>query len=388
MSTDRYGLRNLDLERLRAKEGVKWAGPGQPFAAWVADMDFPVAPAIRERLRDLIDRDEFGYPDWGYPPRWTPAARHFPVRMAERFGWTPDLDRVYDLDDVIQGVRTSMHLVSEPGEAFVLHLPAYHPFLDTSVTMQRPIIEVASHRTATGFDFDYDRLGADLATHQARVWVLCHPHNPLGHVFDRIELEQIAQIALRHDLVVISDEVHADIGFTEVPHVPFASLSDEVAARTVTVTSASKAFNLAGLRWAVMHTGYQPLADALASFPDHFFGAANRMGVAAALVAWTEGDDWLRAVLAVIDENRHSLTDLLATHLPGAVYHPPDATYLAWVDVSGCGLDGDPIEVFRSRGVELSPGPAYGADGAGHVRINLATSPDILAATIARLGSI
>ncbi|MFZ9018537.1 MAG: aminotransferase class I/II-fold pyridoxal phosphate-dependent enzyme, partial [Ilumatobacteraceae bacterium] len=156
-------------------------------------------------------------------------------------------------------------------------------------------------------------------------------------------------------------------------------------ARTVTITSASKAFNLAGLRWAVMHAGHEPLHRALAALPDHYLGAPNVMAVTAAVAAWTAGDPWLRAVLDVVDENRRSLVDLLGAHLPGAVYTPPSATYLAWVDCRPAGLGDDPAAVFRTRGVEVSPGSQFGSPGVGHVRINLATSPAILAAMVAAL---
>lgn len=381
MTADPYGLRSLDVDQLRRRDGAKWGARPVDYAAWVADMDFEVAPAIAEALRGAIDRNELGYPNWGGPYALSPAGRQFVRRMAERHGWTPAEDEVRDLVDVLQGVRAAVHHRTAPGDGVVLHMPAYFPFIETIESMGRRLVDV----TWAGEGFDYDDLDRRLAGAGARLWILCHPHNPLGHVFERHELERIAELAERHDLLVVADEVHADLCMPGVAHIPFASLAPEIERRTVTVTSASKAFNLAGLRWAVMHVGDAALRDELADLPGHYLGAPNRMGVRAAVAAWTECDDWLAAVVDVIDENRRALSGLLAEHVPGVRYRPPDATYLAWLDCRGAGFDREPAQVFRERGVELSPGPQFGPTGAGHVRINLATSPAILADLVAAM---
>ncbi|TDT17481.1 cystathionine beta-lyase [Ilumatobacter fluminis] len=381
-NNDPFGLRSLDVEALRRRRGAKWMAHPAPFAAWVADMDFEVAPPIAEALHEVIDRHELGYPNWGGPYALSPAAKLFPARMAQRYGWDLDPDRVHDLIDVIQGVRAAIHHRSEPGDGVVLHLPAYHPFLDSIEPASRRLIGIG--RTEDGFDYDdlEERLRHDS---RARIWILCHPHNPLGHVFDLPELERIADIALRHGITVVSDEIHADLTMPGTTHIPFASLASEVAAHTITVTSASKAFNLAGLRWAVVHAGDRTFHDALDALPGHYLGAPNLMAVTAATAAWTRGDDWLGAVVGVIDENRTSLVDLLAEHLPEVRYRPPAATYLAWLDVSALDLGDDPAAVFRERGVELSAGHQFGRGGEGHVRMNLATSPSVLAEMVAAM---
>lgn len=374
---DPFGLRNLDVETLRRRGGAKWQAHPARYAAWVADMDFPVAPVIAEALREVVDRSELGYPNWGGPYAPSPAARLFPQRMSERYGWTCDPERVCDLVDVLQGVRAAVLHGSQPGDGVVLHLPAYFPFLATIDDMGRRLVPV--HHDDTTGSFDYERLDAELADGGARVWILCHPQNPLGHVFERPELEQVAQLAAKHDLAVISDEVHADLVMPGHTHVPFESLGSDVSARTVTITSSSKAFNLAGLRWAVMHAGHESIRRALDALPGHYLGAPNVMAVTATVAAWTHGQGWLDAVIGVVDENRRSLVHLLDEHLPGARYDPPAATYLAWVDCRALGLGDDPAVTFRERGVELSPGPQFGSPGLGHVRINLATSPSVLA---------
>lgn len=380
---DRFGLRSLDVGQLRSKRGAKWGFREAHYSAWVADMDFPVAPAVIEALQQVLDGNEFGYPNWGGPFAKSPAAKLFVPRMVDRFGWEPNLDRVHDMIDVIQGVRSSVHHLSSSGDGIVLHMPSYHPFIDTIDEMDRRLVPVERR----GDVFDYDDLEQRLASASAPVtmWILCHPHNPLGHVFERAELERIAAIAERFDLTVISDEIHADLMMPGETHIPFESLGADVSSRTVTVTSASKAFNLAGLRWAVLHAGSERMHAALRSLPGHYLGAPNVMAVTATVAAWTDGDEWLDAVVDVIDENRRALTDLLARHLAGVVYEPPKATYLAWLDCRALDLGDDPTEVFRERGVELSSGPQFGPQGLGHARINLATSPSILADTVAAM---
>ncbi|MEO6653985.1 MAG: aminotransferase class I/II-fold pyridoxal phosphate-dependent enzyme [Ilumatobacteraceae bacterium] len=378
MSTDPFGLRSLDIENLRARRGAKWGADPVPYSAWVADMDFPVAPVIADALREIIDRNEFGYPNWGGPFATSPAAKMFAPRMSERYGWDPNPDRVFDMIDVIQGVRATVLHLSSPGDGVVLHLPSYFPFLGTIDEMGRTLVPVTQRDGA----FDYDDLEARLEDAGATMWILCHPHNPLGHVFERPELERIAEIAQRHDLIVLSDEIHSDLTMPGSTHIPFESLGPDVSARTVTVTSASKAFNLAGLRWAVLHAGSERMSEAVRSLPGHYLGAPNVMAVTATVAAWTDADDWLDAVIGVVDENRHALTGLLAEHLPAVAYEPPDATYLAWLDCTSLDLGDDPSTTFRTRGVALSSGPRFGMQGAGYTRINMATSPDVLAATV------
>jgi cystathionine beta-lyase len=373
-SGDPFGLRTLDVEHLRRKRGTKWGCTPNGYAAWIADMDFDVAPPIREALRRVVDGDEFGYPDWGGVEVLSPAGQLLPERMSARYGWEPRPDRVHDLTNLIQGVRAVVYHMSDPGDGVVLHMPAYHPFIHTIASMNRTLVPVSW----SGDGFDYDRLESELAAANAKVWILCHPHNPLGHVFERAELERVFAIAERFELTVISDEVHADLTHAPARHVPFCTLGREVEARTVTLTSASKAFNLAGMRWAGLHAGSDALHAALEALPSHYLGAPNLMGVVATVAAWTEGDEWLAAVLEVLDENRTLLADLLERHFPGSVYRPPDATYLAWIDLRRAGCGDDPTADFRRRGVELSPGPQFGPQGIGHVRLNFATSPAIL----------
>lgn len=379
---DPFGLDHLDLDWLRSKPGVKWhRSRGRNLAAWVADMDFPAPPVVRERLAAYVAGGDLGYPD-GRPTNGLPEL--FAARMAARHGWTVDPADVRDIDDVVQGVRLVVHLMTRPGDAIAFHTPAYPPFLGTSTGMARPLVPIRAGRTAEGWGFDLERFRHDLAATPVKVLVLCNPHNPTGRAFRRDELEALAEVVLEHDLVVVSDEIHAELVHPGARHVPFASLGDEVAARTVTVTSATKAFNLAGIRCAQAHVGDPRVREAWAAQPDHLYGAVSPFGVLATATAWTEGDEWQAAVLARLDANRRLLAELLAARpaLAGIDYVVPEATYLAWLDCRPLGLGDDPAAVFAEHGVELSPGPDFGEQGLGFARLNMATAPNVLTAVV------
>jgi cystathionine beta-lyase len=366
---------DLSLDDVRVRRGTKWASIDGRLAAWVADMDFPVATEIRDAL--VAATADVGYPHWPGIGR-SPLPELFTERMAVRFGWQPLVDRLHELADVMQGVVASIHHLTRPGDGVVVHTPAYPPFLGAIEGAGRRVVEVPAVRTGEGWVFDHGELDARLATEPARLLLLCHPHNPTGHVFTAGELSEIAELAARHGLVVVSDEVHAELVHPPHGHVPFASLAPEVEARTVTVTSSSKAFNLAGLRWAILHAGSDELHAALDALPRHYLGAPNLMAVVATQAAWESGDAWQAAVAGQLDTNRRLLATLLQKHLPDIDYAVPDATYLAWLDCRALGLGDDPAETFRSRGVELSPGPRFGNRGRGFARLNFATGPAVL----------
>ncbi len=391
-TADPFGFDSLDLAWLRAKRSAKWSRHGTPFAAWVADMDFPPAPVVLDAIRAAADRADFGYPEWKGTGFGSPAVEVWADRCDRRYDWLVPASEVREFCDVVQAVQVMLHLHTNPGDGVVLHTPSYPPLLDAIDTFGLRLVDVPAHIgddsiTNDRVAFDYDALEERLQRESATVLLLCHPQNPTGHRFDRAELERLAAIAERFDLLVISDEIHADLTYAPASHVPFASLGPEVAARTVTVHSPSKAFNIAGLRHAVAHIGPVRLRERLAALPNHLLGALNVVAAEVTVAAWTDGDDWLDAVVEHLDRNRRLAAELLAEQLPSVRYRIPEATYLAWLDCRACGFDDDPFEVFRSRGVQLGAGTDYGPGGAGFVRLNMATSGPILAATIAAMAT-
>ena len=375
---DPFGFDAIDPAWVRAKQSAKWSRyPGQ-LAAWVADMDMPPAQPILDAIRATADRADFGYPEWKGTGFGSPAVDVFAERALRRYGWAIDHEQLREFCDVVQAVQAVMYVATAPGDGVVLHMPSYPPLWQMIDSMQRRLIDVPATVTADGVLFDYDALEQRLEREPAKVLMLCHPHNPTGHRFDRPELERLAAIAERFDLLIISDEIHADLTLKPAVHLPIAALSTEVATRTVTVHSASKPFNIAGLRHAIAQIGPQSIRDALDALPNHLLGALNIVAAEVSIAAWTLGDEWLDALLVHIDRNRHLLASLLAEHLPAVHYLMPDATYLAWLDCRDCGFSDEPFEVFASRGVQLNPGLDFGPVGAGHVRLNMATSASML----------
>lgn len=379
-------MRGLDPEIgwLRAKSGTKWAAAGDGvLPAWIADMDFATPPVVREALNGLVDAGDLGYPSWLHDG--SPLREEFAARMARRHGWAPDPAYVREFSDIIQALQAVLYVATRPGDAVAMHVPAYPPFLATLTDMERPLVPIPLRRDdAGGWSFDAEAFARDAAERNVRALVLVNPQNPTGRVFTRAELTALADAAHRHDLLVISDEIHADLTYEPHRHIPFASLSEDAAARTVTLTSATKAFNLAGIRCAVAHVGSRRVRDGLAGCPPFLFGDANVPGVVATRAAWRGGDDWLSAVRDRLDANRALLAEALSP--AGIVVDPPQATYLAWLDCRRLGLDGDPAAFFLDKAkVKLSPGPDFGPHGAGFARLNFATSERLLRELCARL---
>jgi cysteine-S-conjugate beta-lyase len=376
---------DLDIEDLRRRPGAKWRVDPDVLPAWVADMDFPVAPAIADAIEHTVRRGDLGYPHWHdvHPLRVA-----FADRMRERYGWSVDTAGVREHTDVVQAVQVLLHLGTAPGDAVAVHTPTYPPFHHTVGAMGRKRVDVPFLRGPAGWAANTAGLADAVAAHDCRALLLVNPHNPTGRVLTREELSEIAAIARRHDLLVISDEIHAELTFAPHRHVPFASLGADAAARTVTLTSASKAFNLAGLRCSVAHFGPPRLLALRDAEPTELYGAVSTLGVAAALAVWRDGDDWLSRLVHVLDRNRRRVAAAVAswTSDPDPM---PEATYLYWFAADALGLGDDPLdEVLARARVLLSGGPVFGEEGRRYLRLNYATGAAVLEDVLGRLGAL
>lgn len=376
-------LDKLDERLLRFRPGAKWSGaaPGA-LPASVADMDFPVAEPIVASLRRYLDMGDFGYPHW--PDGASPLRAAYSYRMRERHGWYPDPAYAREFTDVTHAVRVMLELSTNPGDAVAMHTPAYPPFRQTIERLGLRLVQLPLIDTEQGWVFDAEDCARRIAEGGCRVLIVVNPHNPTGRAFTRDELLSLAEAAERHDLTVISDELHADLIYAPHRHLPFASLDPALADRTVTMYAASKAFSLAGLRCAIGHVGVPALRAKLAEQPPG--PSPNVLGMRASLAAWTEAAGWLDTVLKYLDENRRLVAGVIAEQLPGVRHHMPEATYLSWLDCRGLDLGQEPAAYFREYAkVELNAGIDYNPGGDGFVRLNFATPTRVLRQILDRM---
>jgi cystathionine beta-lyase len=281
--------------------------------------------------------------------------------------------------DLIQGMYSPVYAFSEPGDGIVVQTPIYPPFLDTIATTGRRLVENRLVDDGTKLALDVDGL-RNVVDDTTRLMMAPNPHNPTGRCFTRDELNAMAQVAIERNLIVVSDEIHADLVYSGHQHIPFASLSPEIAARTITLTSATKGFNIPGLRCALMYFGSLELKERFhKTIPARLLGAPNVIGIDATIAAWRYGQPWLKQVMVQLEANRNHLTEFLAKEMPGVKYRQPEATYLGWLDCTAMNLGQSPFEYFLEKAkVGLMEGANFGEAGVGKVRLNFGTSAKIL----------
>ena len=343
-------------------------------------MDFDPPQSVLDALRGHLDRG-----DLGYGPFSAELAGHYSGWQERHHGWCPDVDRIRAFTSALHALEVALWNTTERGDGVVVFTPIYYPFLDAIADSGRRRVDVALD--ADGWRIDPERLAAaiDDAT---RVILFCNPHNPTGRVFDADEVDAVAEVAERYDLLVITDEIWGDLVHPGAVHRPLAIADERFNGRLVTLGSASKTFNLAGLRTAVAHIDHVPLLDALSAMPGHLNGSPSTLGIVGTIAAWTECDDWLAAARRTITARRDQLARRLAADVPSVRMDLPEATYLCWLDLRATGLGDDPAETLLERfGVALSSGPKFGPNSAGFARINVATSEEILDEVIDRIAA-
>lgn len=376
-------LSALTPQQLRARRTAKWtAYPPDVLAMWVAEMDFPLAAPVRQALHRAVDAETLGYP---MDPAKSGLPQAYVRWAADRYGWSVDPDRVFVVPDVMHGVQLALTQLTQPTDPVVVTTPVYMPFFDIVELSGRPQVRVPMATDEQGrATFDLEALDAAFAA-GARTLLLCSPYNPLGRAFSRAELDALAQVVQRHDVRVISDEIHAPLVLDGVRHIPFASLSPDTAGRTVTVTAASKAWNLPGLRCAQVVLSNEPDAQVWRALSHWQTGSPSTLGVEATIAAFEQGRDWLDEVLAQLEANRAVVRQRVA-QWPGVRLGSTEATYLAWLDLTGLELTEEPSQwLLRQARVALSPGRPFGAEPNGFARLNYATTPQILTEALDRI---
>ncbi|WP_084106408.1 MalY/PatB family protein [Demequina sp. NBRC 110056] len=374
-------LTQLTLADLRRRTSAKWRKyDPDVLPLWVAEMDVPLAAPIRAELERAVTDGDMGY---AAGDAYTDALAEFADR---RWGWSVSPGQMTTVADVITGYTDVLCLLTEPGDQVIVNSPVYPPFYSYLRAAGREITEAP-----LGEDLRLDFASLEEAFASATAggrsagYLLCSPHNPTGIAHTRAELERVAALADQYGVRVVVDEIHAPLVYADHGFVPY--LSVDGGERGFALHAASKTWNLAGIPAAIV-VGGAAVQTELARYAGSPHHGPTHFGVLAQTVAYRDGEPWLDALLAGLDENRRLLATLVDEHLAGAVYRMPEATYLTWLDCRGLDIEGDPSSHFLQHArVALNSGPTFGTGGAGHVRLNIATHPDVITEAVRRMGA-
>jgi cystathionine beta-lyase len=373
-------IEDLDDVALRARGSVKWAVAADGvLPAWVAETDFAPCPAVQRAVEDAVARGAFGYPP---PDAHTDLPRETARFCSSSWGWEVDSSRVVLVGDVMAGILLTLTTMCEKAPV-VVPTPTYPPFLDVVPLAGLERVDVPLDPDADTATLDLERID-DALSAGARTVLLCNPHNPWGRAFGTQELVGLRDVVLRHGARVVSDDVHAPLVLPGASHVPYASLPG-AGEHTTTVLSASKAWGVPGLKCAQVVTGTAADRAALRAVPLVANHGTSPLGIAANVAAYQAGRPWLRALTNRLAASRDRVEHMVAERLPGVRMRRLEATYLAWLDVRALG-HADPAGLALTRGrVMVSDGRQFGRGGAGHVRLNIATSAERVTEAVERL---
>jgi cystathionine beta-lyase len=374
----------ITLDQLNRPSSRKWSLHPETIGAWVAEMDFGTAPAVTEALHRAVDDGVLGYLS---PATSRAMAEATSAWLRADCDWQISPNNIHPVSDVMAALEVAITKYSPEGTGVIVPTPAYMPFLSFIPTLGREVFEVPG--AVVDGRWHHDLVAIDAAFRAgARTLVLCNPHNPTGTAIGREELEAIAEIVERHNGRVFSDEIHSPLRFDGIAHIPYASLSPVTAKHTITATSASKAWNLPGLKAAQLITSNPADEELYQIFGFAVLHGASTPGVIAATAAYTDGRQWLGEVVDYLDGNRRTLQALLAEHLPEVTFCLPDATYIAWLDCSQLGIDGSIADFFRiEAGVALTDGALCGRGFEKHVRLIFAMPRPILERAVLQMAA-
>ncbi|MFK4761113.1 MalY/PatB family protein [Microbacterium sp. ZW T5_45] len=373
---------SITVEQLRASGRYKWTTYPDAIGAFIAEMDFGLAPEIAEVFTPPLDL-LMGYPTPAIVDAMAEACARW---QRDAYGWDVPATSIRPVGDVLIAMRAAIDHFSAPGSKIILPTPAYMPFLKIPPMHDREIVEVPMLVEDGRYVFDMEGLDRAFADGGGML-ILCNPHNPTGRVHTREELLAVSEIVERHGGRVFSDEIHAPLVFAPHRHVPYASISAVTAAHTVTATSASKAWNLPGLKAAqVILTNEADAAVWATPVVTRNELLASNPGIIANTAAYDRARDWLADTHAYLERNRALLKRLLDELIPGIGYEPGEGTYIAWLDARPLGIEESPADFFREHaGVALTDGTACGAVGEGFLRFILATPAPIIEQAVRRM---
>jgi cystathionine beta-lyase len=376
----------ISMETLKARQCNKWTRYGEDvLPLWVADMDFPTSDKIVAAMQARADSSNLGYPMGGYTGAGEPGVAEAIIKRQAGYHWQLEEEDIWLINGIVPGLFLGAMAFASPGEEIIMQTPIYPPFMYAVEKTGRTPVYNPMNFDGENWQIDFDALEA-LVTPSSRVFMLCNPHNPVGRVFRRDELEKLADFALRHRLWVISDELHCDLRFDGHEHIPFASLNEDIAQRTLTLFGPTKTFNIAGLKIGIAVSQNHALLARFQAAAPALITPPNVIAQAAIQAAFNEAGDWLESTLTYLDGNRHFVADFVKEHLPGVRYGGTEGTYLAWLDFNNLGL-GENLETFllETCKVGLNPGPSFGPGGEGFARLNFATTREVVSEALGRI---
>jgi cysteine-S-conjugate beta-lyase len=376
-------LDSITSEKLHSDGGTKWqTGAGQ-IGAFIAEMDYGIAPEITQALHRDVDIGSFGYFTGRMAGQLSIATASW---LRRKFDWTVNPDDIKPVADIIRAYEFALEHKCSPGASVIVPTPAYPSFLKLPDMIHFPVIEVPMVLEDGNYTFDLDALQTAFDK-GGELLVLCNPYNPGGRVFTREELEAICNLVDRNGGSVFADEIWSPLIFGSDRHIPYASLSNVAANHSITGISASKAWNLPGLKCAQVictNESDRKIWTEIGSLLE--FGTSN-LGATATVAAYREGDRWLSDVVAYLDRNRMALADLVKEHLDGVIYHPPQSTYLGWLDFRQSAVAENPAAFFEKNAeVLMTEGTDCGGSCAGFARFVFATPLPIMCSAFERMG--
>ena len=376
-----------NLAELQTHHSAKWRGfPKDVLPLPVAEMDYPVAEPIRAVLAEMVANSDLGYLD-SIPE----LGIGFQKFSAERWGWNLDPLQVRAATDVGVAVVEILRVFTNPGDSILVNSPVYHNFYTWINETKLNKVDVPFERTGdeskNPWVINWDGIEKAYAS-GIKVHLLCSPHNPLGRIYSKEELLRLVALAKKHNVLIISDEIHAPLTFKGESFIPFLALGKDAEEVGITVTAASKGWNIAGLKCAIIISQSPKMHEKLNELAPAMHYRASLIGAFATVAAFEKGDEWLDSALVILDENRKLVSNLISSRIPAIGYNLPHCSYLAWLDLSQLNLGDDPCAVLVERAkVAFNPGHIYGALGKDYARLNFATSPEIITEAIDRIAS-
>lgn len=372
----------ISIDKLRKIGGTKWQQDDGSIGAFIAEMDFGIAPAITDALHHAVDVGSFGYFPKILGEDLAGAAATW---LAKRFDWTVDPSDIRPAADVVRALEFAIEHGCSPGSAVIVPTPAYKPFLMLPTMMNRQVIEVPMGVEDGKHVFDLDALQAAFDA-GGELLILCNPYNPGGRVFRREELEAISELVARNEGRVFADEIWAPLTFPGHHHIPYASVSPLSAGHSITAISASKAWNMPGLKCAQVILSNDADRQIWAVHGPWLEHGASNLGTVATIAAYEQGDGWLDDIKDYLDRNRRALATLVRNHLPGVEYEAPEGTYIGWLDFRKSAIPQQPAAFFKEKaGVLLTEGTDCGAIGQGFARFIFATPLPVMEEAITRM---